>query len=187
VMVNQTNIVSSSPVAGYSGGSVVDSSTLESDSSSIPVAIESYIRNNGQPFRMPAELCNVPAIAALRPSVNPTRNDLIRQVVGAMTTQSNTYSVWVEGQATIKSKSNLGKSSPTDPAYGLYEAGDQTTATVRYHFIVERYLDPGTDGVYGNSVSPAASGGTYNDPVNPNYHPFLPRYLYRVVSSEEIR
>ena len=188
VMVNQTNTVSTSPTAGYSGGTLVDSSTDESDADSIPVAIERYIRANG-PLRMPEELCNVPEIAALRPSVNATRNDLIRQVVGALTTQSNTFSVWVAGQSINKIQTNLNKANPNDPAYGQYESGDQITGAVRYHFIVERYLDPGADGTYGNSISPGVDGivGTYDDPVDPINHPFLPRYLYRVVFSEEIR
>ena len=29
--------------------------------------------------------------------------------------------------------------------------------------------------------------GTYDDPMEANNHPFQPRYLYRVVASEEIR
>jgi hypothetical protein len=188
IWVNQTNNVSTSPTAGYSGGSLVDASTNEGDASSIPVAIEQFLRTNG-PLSMPAELCNVPAIAALRPSINPTRNDLIRQAVGALTTQSNTFSVWVAGQALAKSKANTSSLSSTDPEWGLYQSGDQILSTVRYHFIVERYLDPGADGVYGNSINPGGDGvvGTYDDPVDPINHPFQPRYLYRVIYSEEIR
>ena len=186
VMVNQTNNVSTSPTAGYSGGTSVDYSLNESDTSSIPVAIERYIRANG-PLRMPAELCNVPAIAALSPvnaqgtPINVTRNDLIRQVVGALTTQSNTFSVWVAGQAISKTKSNTN--------YGVYESGDQITGTVRYHFIVERYLDPGTDGIYGNSIDADAGGDydAYDSSWDYYANPLFPRYLYRVVSSEEIR
>ncbi len=176
IMVNQTNVVSTSPTAGYSGGSAVPAATLSQ-------AIYSYLSSNG-PFRVSAELCNVPEIAALRPSINTTRNDLIRQILGALTTQSNTFSVWVDGQSISKAKANTG--------YDVYEPGDQITATVRYHFIVERYLDPGADGVYGSSTTAGPDGvvGNYDAPIdaaNPANHPFLPRYLYRVVSSEEIR
>ncbi len=173
VMVNQTNNVSASPTAGYSGGSAVAAATISQ-------AIASYLSSNG-PLRMPAELCNVPEIAALRPGVNATRNDLIRQIVGVLTTQSNTFSVWVAGQSISKARLNTG--------YGVYEVGDQITATVRYHFILERYLDPGADGVYGNSIASGLDGvvGTYDDSVDPVNHPFLPRYLYRTISAEEIR
>ena len=190
IMVNQTNNVSISPTAGYSGGSLVDASISESDAQSIPVAIEQYIRTNG-PLQMPGQLCNVAAIASLRPSVNPTRNDLIRQVLGALTTQSDTFSVWVAGQSLAKSTGNTSGLLATDPNWGLYQAGDQILSSVRYHFVLERYVDPGADGVYGNSINPGVDGviGTYDDPVDPAnvYHPFQPRYLYRVIFSEEIR
>jgi hypothetical protein len=173
------------PNPGYTGGSSVDYS-------GIAQAIYNYISANG-PLRMPGELCNVPAIAALRPSVNPTgtRNDLIRQIIGNLTTQSNTFSVWVAGQSILKSKGNTIGLIATDLNWGLYQAGDQILASVRYHFVVERYLDPGADGVYGNSISAGVDNvvGTYDDPSVPGdiNHPFQPRYLYRVVSSEEIR
>jgi len=130
---------------------------------------------------MPAELCNVPAIAALRPSVNATRNDLIRQIVGALTTQSNVFSVWTVGQTVMKNPANTG--------YGIFEAGDTVMAETRLHFIVERYLDPGADGVYGNTSNPGTDGvvGTFDDPVDPVNHPFCPHYLYRVIAAEEVR
>jgi hypothetical protein len=142
--------------------------------------IESYLRTNG-PFRMPAELCNITEIADLRPSVNRTRNDLIRQIVGTLTTQGNVFSVWAVGQA-IKKK-------PASTKYGEFETGDNVLAEVRLHFIVERYLDPGADNVYGNNGDFGPDGvlGTYDDPTDTANHPFQPRYLYRVIASEEIR
>jgi hypothetical protein len=167
------------PNPGYTGGTSVDSA-------GIAQAIYNYISANG-PLRMPGELCNVPEIAALRPTINHTRNDLIRQIIGNITTQSNTFSVWVAGQALLKSKGNTTGLSASDANWGLYQPGDQIMASVRYHFVVERYLDQGTDGVYGNSANPWPMGGTYNDPVDSVNHPFLPRYLYRIVYSEEIR
>lgn len=169
------------PNPGYTGGSVVDSA-------GIAQAIYNYISVNG-PLRMPGELCNVPEIAALRPAVNHTRNDLIRQIIGNLTTQSNTFSIWVAGQSLAKSLGNTSGLSAADPNWGLYQAGDQILSSVRYHFVVERYLDPGADGIYGNAINAGADGvsGTYDDPVDPVNHPFQPRYLYRVVSSEEIR
>ena len=62
-------------------------------------------------------------------------------------------------------------------------------AEVRLRFVVERYLDPGADGFYGNSVPKGADSiaGTYDDPMDPENHPFQPKYLYRVIASEEVR
>ena len=134
---------------------------------------------------MPAEICNVPEIADRRPgpTINPTRNDLVRQIVGNLTTQANVFSVWTAGQTIQKNKKNAN--------YGEFESGDTVLAEVRLHFLVERYLDPGADGIYGNGGSggagPDGTVGTYDDPVDSINHPAQPRYLYRVVSSEEIR
>ena len=65
---------------------------------------------------MPAEICNVPEIATLRATNNPTRNDLVRQIVGTLTTQGNVFSVWTVGQAIQKKRGN--------PTPGEFEAGD---------------------------------------------------------------
>ncbi|CAN5821695.1 hypothetical protein BH09VER1_BH09VER1_47160 [soil metagenome] len=157
----------------WSGGTPVDEVAIAK-------AIENYVRTNG-PLRMPAEICNIPEIAALRPSVNPTRNDLVRQIVGALTTQSNVFSVWVAGQAVQKVSRN------TD--YGNMETGDVVLSEVKVHYVVERYLDPGADGVYGNVANPGPDGvvGSLDDPVDANNNPASPKYLYRVIASEDIR
>ena len=172
VMVNQT-LTGDGTNASFTMGSTVLATNIAE-------AIENYVRTNG-PLRMPAEICNVPDIADLRATNNPTRNDLVRQIVGTLTTQDNVFSVWTVGQAIQKKRGNA--------QYSEFEAGDNVLAEVRLHLIVERYLDPGADGVYGNSVSPGPDGvvGTYDDPMDANNHPFQPRYLYRVVASEEIR
>ena len=172
VWVNQT-ITGVSSNATFTNGSVVDASTIAQ-------AIENYVRTNA-PLRMPAEICNVPEIADLHATNNPTRNDLVRQVVGALTTQGNVFSVWTVGQAVNK--------KPANTDYNEFEPGDNVLAEVRLRFIIERYLDPGADNVYGNSANAGTDGivGTYDDPVDPGSHPFQPRYLYRVLASEEIR
>ena len=89
--------------------------------------------------------------------------------------------MWTVWQAIQKRRGN------TD--YGNFESGDTVLAEVRLHFIVERYLDPRADGVYGNFSNPGTDSvvGTYDDPVDNTNHPFQPRYLYRVVASEEVR
>jgi hypothetical protein len=172
VRINQT-LTGVSTNATFTNGSIVAASTIAQ-------AIENYIRTNA-PLRMPAEICNVPEIADLRATNNRTRNDLVRQVVGALTTQGNVFSVWTVGQAV--------KKKPANGQYGEFETGDNVLAEVRLRFIVERYLDPGADNVYGNSGSAGPDGfiGTYDDPMDPGNHPFQPRYLYRVLASEEIR
>jgi hypothetical protein len=172
VRVNDT-LTGDGTNAVFTNGTVVDAA-------SVAQAIENYVRTNG-PLRMPAEICNVPAVAALRAPNNPTRNDLVRQIVGALTTQDNVFSVWTVGQAVRK--------RPDNDQFGQFEAGDNVLAEVRLHFVVERYLDPGADGIYGNPVSAGPDNvvGTYDDPVDATNHPLQPRYLYRVVASEEIR
>ncbi|MGB8352262.1 MAG: hypothetical protein WCD79_00080 [Chthoniobacteraceae bacterium] len=172
LMVNQTLVASGSSSTLTSGSSV--------NETGIATAIENYIRTNG-PFRMPGEICNVPEIAALRPVKNLTRNDLVRQIVGNLTTQSNVFSVWVVGQSIQKRNVNTG--------YGQFETGDSVLGETRYHFVVERYLDPGADGIYGNTTNSGSDGvvGTWDDLMDPVNHPLEPRYLYRVVYSEEIR
>ncbi len=170
VKVNQTIMDGTN---AFTNGSIVPAATIAE-------AIENYVRTNG-PLRMPAEICNVPEIADLRATNNPTRNDLVRQIVGTLTTQGNVFSVWTVGQAIQKKRGN--------PTPGKFEAGDTVLAEVRLRLIVERYLDPGADGVYGNTGNAGPDGivGTYDDPVDANKHPFQPRYLYRVIASEEVR
>ena len=123
VWINQT-ITGVSTNATFTNGSAVDASTIAQ-------AIENYIRTNA-PLRMPAEICNVPEIADLRATNNPTRNDLVRQVVGALTTQGNVFSVWTVGQAVNK--------KPANTQYDEFEPGDNVLAEVRLRFIIERYL-----------------------------------------------
>ncbi len=173
--VNQTTSGVGTSVTS-TGGTDVDAA-LAAD---IAEAIEGYVRVNG-PLRMPGEVCNVPEVADLRPAANKTRNDLARQIVGNLTTQGNVFSVWAAGQTILKNRNNAN--------HGVFEQGDSVLADVRLHFLLERYLDPGADGVYGNGGNSGADGivGTYDDPVDSLNHPFQPRYLYRVIASEEIR
>ena len=182
VNVPQTNVSRKLPLRAVLHGLTVNGGTAV-DEVAIANAIEAYLRDpsKGGALRMPAEICNVPAIDALRASINPTRNDLVRQIVGALTTQDNVFSVWTVGQAIQKKRGN--------PNPDRFETGDNVLAEVRLRFIVERYLDPGADGIYGNSTNPGTDTvvGTYDDPSDLANHPFQPRYLYRVVASEEVR
>ena len=165
--------------SSYTGGTDVPAATVAQ-------AVADYIRANG-PLRMPAEICNIPEIFSRDAPNNATRNDLVRQVVGSLATQGNVFSVWAVGQVIQKKQNNSN--------YAQFQPGDNVLAEARLRFLVERYLDPGADGIYGNSSNPGTDGvvGSLDDPgvrENPGYaanHPFQPRYLYRVVSSEEIR
>ena len=78
----------------------------------------------------------------------------MRQIVGNLTTQDNVFSVWTVGQSILKKKGSEN--------FGEFEAGDTVLAEVRLHFVVERYLDPGADGFYGNSVSKGAGQHRWN-------------------------
>ena len=133
------------------------------------------------PLFMPGQICDIPALAAYAATVNPTRNDVIAQTLGNLTTQSNVFSIWVASQAVRKARSN------TQP--GVFEAGDQVLSERRMRFVVERFLDLGADGVPGNLANPGPDGvvGTFDDPVDAQNHPRNPKFKYRVIHVQEIR
>ncbi len=192
LVVNQTqtgNYVTSLTANDFSAPQLTAGTAV--DETNVATQISNYLTTNTYgpgggpaPFRMPGEICNVPAIASSVASNNAYRNDLVRQIIGNMTTQSNTFSIWVEGEAITKTIGNTN--------YGQYESGDQITSTVRYHYIVERDLNPGTDGVYGNSASPGndQTVETLDDPATvgtSGVNPTNPNYVYRIIYAEEIR
>jgi hypothetical protein len=88
--IPQANVSRTLPLQAVFSGVSVDGANVPA--ASIAGAIEAYIRTNG-PLRISAEICNVPEIAARRAAINPTRNDLVRQIVGTLTTQDNVFSV----------------------------------------------------------------------------------------------
>lgn len=138
--------------------------TVAVDEAAIAAAIQEYISDLKRPLMMPGEICNVPEVAdflytGVGASVQ-SRNDLVRQVVGNVTTRSNTFTVWAAGQ-TIKKRLN-------NTQYNQVETSDIIVGESRMQFLVERYLDKGT----GSGSSPAMS------------YP-LP-YKYRVVFMKEL-
>jgi hypothetical protein len=168
-------------------------------------AVDDYVKNTlGRPLIMAAEIANVPEIANYTTSLSVTlsnstsvtvrpRNDVLAQSVGHFNTQSNTFSVWAISQSITKARSNT--------AYDRVEPGDKTPAESRMRFIVERYLELGTDGFAGNKDAPGLDGqpGTLDDVVDAQLHPTLslpltgnnsvtgkPQYKYRVVYSEQV-
>lgn len=156
------------------------------DAAALRTAIQSHLAANG-PFVLPGQLAEVPAVNSYTYSGVPlsgrSRNDLMRQVVGATTTQSNVFSIWITAQTIRK--------NPRNTQYGVFETGDTVTGETRRRYIIERHLDYGKDGVPGNAVSPGPDGvvGTADDPTDPVYHPTmgypLP-YRWKIVSVEDI-
>ena len=132
------------------------------DHQQIASAIRDYQTSLGRPLVMPAELCNVPAIASYTTTitVNGTtvhpRNDLVTQALGHFTTRSTRYTAFIVAQT-------------LDPETGAF------VDEVRRKSVIRAGLDLGTDGVAGNTASPGIDGlvGTPDDPVDPMTHPLL--------------
>jgi len=149
-------------------------------------AIQSRVKSNG-PFVLPGQIAELGEMDQFTykgvPAGAQSRNDLLKQVLGATTTQSNVFSIWVVAQTVQK--------RPTNQNYGEFEASDRMTSEVRRRYVVERYIDPGTDGVPGNAINRGLDGvvGTEDDLVDPNFHPAMQPpfpYLWRIVSVEDI-
>lgn len=132
-----------------------DESTTPAD---IAKAINSYVAGLGRPLMMAAEICNVPQIAALaypNEKLSPS-NDVVRQIVGNLSTRSNTFTVWAVGQTLDK------KMKPK--------------AESRVKYVIERYIDNGVDGLPGNSSSKGDDGviGTVDDTIDSGTNAYNP-------------
>ncbi len=157
------------------------------DEVALAAAINQYLVALGRPLMLPGEVCNIPEVAAyLYTGVGNaarSRNDLVRQIVGNLTTRSNTFSIYALGQVIKKAAGN------TD--YGTVQPGDNVMGESKLKVVVERVLNYGADGVPGNTQNPGTDGvvGTPDDPVDAVYHPAMTYplpYKYRVVSVREI-
>jgi hypothetical protein len=162
---------------GGQGGNVLDN---------LVQAIQSRVKNEG-PFVLPGQMAELGEIDQFTykgvAEGAQSRNDLLKQVLGATTTQSNVFSIWAVAQTVQK--------IPSNQNYGEFEGGDLVTSEVRRRYVVERYIDLGADGVPGNAINPGTDGvvGTEDDPVDPIYHPAMQPpfpYLWRIVSMEDI-
>ena len=161
--------------------------TTTVDEAALATAINTYLAGLGRPFMLPGEICNVPEVANyLYSGGNPgakSRNDLVRQIAGNLTTRSNTFSIWAIGQVIKKAAGN------TD--YGVFQTGDTIVGESKWNVLLERRLDFGADGIPGNSQNPGPDGvvGTPDDPIDPVYHPAMTYplpYNYRVISAREV-
>ncbi len=152
-------------------------------------AVISYIKGLGRPLMMTGEICNVPEMADyLYKEVDAaaqSRNDLLRQTIGNLTTRSNTFTVWTAGDVIQK--------KPGNTNYGVFENGDIVLGRSRMRYVIERYLDPGTDGVYGNTTNPGTDGvvNTPDDPTTgtTGAHPAMTYplpYKYRITSISRV-
>ncbi len=157
------------------------------DEAALAAAVANYLTTLGRPLMTPGEICNVPEFAdLLYVGVDPasiSRNDLVRQIVGNLTTRSNTFSIYAIGQAI--------KKAPKNTQYGVFEAGDTIEGEVRKQILVERLLSPGVDDIPGNSQNPGADGvvGTADDPIDANYHPSMTYplpYQFRILNVRDM-
>lgn len=187
------------PSRGYTN-EVADYTPIDaSESALLAQAVSDYQKLNG-PFFMGGQIANVPRIASYlyqggKPGAT-SRNDLVRDTIGALTTRSNVYSIWVVAQTIQKKPGNVN--------YGTYEPGDSVLATSRRRYLVERYLETGMDNLPGNGPVPRVAGlpnayglaNTTNlvawwngDAVSSTYHPAmnypLP-YRWRTVEAKMI-
>ncbi|PTX99336.1 hypothetical protein DB346_15855 [Verrucomicrobia bacterium LW23] len=158
----------------------------------LAAGVQEYMSNNG-PFMLAGQLANVPEVAAYTyrgvAAASQSRNDLFAKVVGACTTQSNTYSVWVVTQTIRKAAHNTN--------YDAVEPGDQVTSEVRRRYLVERLIEPGKDGVPGNVKHTSSTTGTNNDGtlnsaddrLLTDFHPPMTYplpYRWRILSVEDV-
>lgn len=159
------------------------------DESELAEAVTSYIQSLNRPLMLPGEISNVPAVAAHThrdvDEDSQSRNDLVRKTVGNLTTRSNTFKVWVASEVIQK----LGDNAD----HGNFEPGDIIVGRNRMCYVIERYLDPGSDGVYGNAANPGPDGilNTPDDPVTASdgAHPVMSYplpYKYRIISVSQI-
>ncbi len=115
-------------------------SVLQNIASHITTSVSPYA-GGGKFYNYPGEICEIKGVADTG-STDFDKEALVRNLIGAITTKSNTFSVWGVAQ-TIKK-------IPANHQYGQFETGDLITGEKRFQAIVERYVWPGADGIAGN-------------------------------------
>lgn len=169
-----------------SSGEPVYATVDRTTATNLRKAVHAHLDTKG-PFLLPGQLAEVPAIDAYTyrgvAQNAQSRNDLMREVVGATTTQSNVFSIWVVSQ-TIKK-------IPGNTRYDRYEPGDVITGEIRRRYLVERHIDYGRDGVPGNANDPGPDNviGTNDDPIDPLFHPKMTYplpYRWKIIATENV-
>ena len=95
-------------------------------------------------FRYVGELSEVHGYR--RPDADATEfenEELLRNMIGCLTTKSNTFGMWGAAQVVKKSRENTN--------FGSFEDNDQVLGEKRFFAIIERYVWPGKDGLPGNA------------------------------------
>lgn len=95
-------------------------------------------------FKYVGELSEVDGYLRSSSSATQFQNEeLLRNMIGCLTTKSNTFGVWGVGQTVQKSRANT--------EWGEFEDGDIVRGEKRFYAVVERYIWAGKDGVPGNA------------------------------------
>lgn len=172
---------------GYTGDAPKYAVLTEGEVSLLAQAVQKRAQTDG-PFVLSGQLAELNEVDAFTykgvASGSESRNDLLKQILGATTVQSNVFSIWVVAQTVKKKASNL--------KFGEFEPGDIVTDEVRRRYIVERFIDLGADGVPGNAVDKGPDGvvGTEDDVVDERYNPPMTPpfpYVWKIVSMEDIQ
>lgn len=105
-------------------------------------AVSNYQESNR--FKYVGELSEIDGYLREDPEATDFENEeLLRNMIGCLTTRSNTFGVWGVGQVVKKIRSN--------EDWGKFEDGDVVRGEKRFFALIERYIWPGKDGVPGNA------------------------------------
>jgi hypothetical protein len=117
---------------------------LRSDGEVKQLVKEINQRQDNEPFLYVGELAEVPGYQRKEADTTQFENEeLLRNMMGSLTTNSNTFGLWGAAQVVQK--------IPGHNKWGEFEDGDRVLAEKRFHAIIERYIWPGNDGVPGNA------------------------------------
>jgi hypothetical protein len=114
----------------------------EADVGKLLNGIDNY--QKGDFFRYVGELAEVSGYRRSDPLATEFENEeLLRNMIGCLTTKSNTFGLWGAAQVVKKNREN--------EDWGTFEDGDQVRGEKRFFAVIERYVWPGKDGLPGNA------------------------------------
>lgn len=95
-------------------------------------------------FRYVGDLARVDGYKRSDSSATQFENEeYLRNMIGCLTTKSNTFGLWGAAQVVQKMKGN--------EEWGEFEDGDRVLGEKRFYALIERYVWPGKDGRPGNA------------------------------------
>ena len=100
-------------------------------------------QSDQRPFLHVGDLANVPGYRRGEDASPWENEELLRNMAGLLTTNSNTFTVWGVAQTVRKARSNDG--------WDEFEPGDRVLAEQRFMAVIERHVWPGQDGAPGNA------------------------------------